>query len=260
MQKTLLSFFILLSYLGFSQNPNLVYNGNVELFSSPTSSPSGWSSSSDFGGFNQNTTDFSEGASSVQFNPMFTDLMMFTTVAIPLEANKTYNIKYSYKFLGNAFDTDDNIKFQIYLTSTEKFENFVSITNNDWNTVEVQYTPTVSDADAEASITVTPGDSEYAVLFDDIQIVEAAALSNTDVSKEKHINLVPLGNNQYQIKTGADTQISNVSLYSILGAKQRLSPASKRDQNYNLNHLSAGLYVFHITTNTQQVAEKILIK
>ena len=260
MQKTLLSFFILLNYIGFAQNPNLVYNGSVELFSSPTSTPDGWSSSSDFGGFSQNTTDFIEGASSVQFNPSFGPLMMFTRTAIPLEANKTYIVNYSYKYLGNAFDTDDNIRFQIYLSSTEKFENYVSIANNEWNTVEVQFTPTISNIDAEASITVTPGDFDYVVLFDDIQITEATALSNSNIVKEKSINLVALGNNQYQIKTAADTQVANVSLYSILGTKQRLSQTSKSDQKYNLSNLSAGIYVFHVTSNNGQIAEKILVK
>ena len=69
-----------------------------------------------------------------------------------------------------------------------------------------------------------------------------------------------LGNNQYQIKTAADTQVANVSLYSILGTKQRLSQTSKSDQKYNLGNLSAGIYVFHITSNNGQIAEKILVK
>ena len=261
MQKTLLSFFILLSYFGFAQNPNLVYNGDMELFSSPTSSPNGWSSSSDFGNFNQNTTDFLEGASSVQFNPSFTDLSMFSTVDFTLEAGKTYQIKYSYKYLGETFDSDNNIKFQIYLTSTEKFENYVNVADNNWNTVEAQYTPTITDMAAEVSLTVYPGfASEYQFLFDDVQITEITVLSNTELSKEKSINLVTLGNNEYQIKTTTGTQVANVSLYSILGTKQKLSPASKSDQKYNLNHLSAGIYVFHISTNSGQIAEKILVK
>lgn len=262
MKQKLLVAFLAFTFITYAQNPNLVTNGNFETYTNTSSTPNNWSSASDFGDFNQNTTDFSEGTSSVEFTPGFSDLMLFTTAAIPLEADKTYTVKYSYKYLGTDFDTDDNIKFQIFLTSSEKLENFVSITNNQWNTVEVQYTPTISDTDAEVSITVIPNtrSSEYKVLFDDVQIVEATALSTLSYNLENNISIYTSQTKQINIKKPADIKILDVVAYSILGQKQKINATSNDLTVFNFDTFSSGVYILKITTDKGGISKKVLLK
>ena len=263
MQKVLLLFFFLLNYSAFSQNPNLVSNGTMEVFANANSTPTGWSSSSDFGTFNQNTSDFIEGTSSVQFNPQFSDLFMFTLVNIPLEAGKTYQVKYSYKYLGTDFDENTNLEFKIISlpTVSNPFVYNTNFVNNNWNTVETTFTPTITNAAYSVEMKVKPGSSfNYVVLVDNVQIVETSALSSSSAELEHNMSLISLGNNQFKIKKSTDIVISEVALYSILGTKQPLKNKLNSHQELNLNGLASGFYIVHVSTNKGKLSKKILVK
>jgi len=261
MKKILLLVFLASNYFGNAQN--LVFNGNMELFSSENSSPDGWSSSSDFGGFLQNTTDFSEGESSVEFTTAFgSDLSMFTLVDIPLEAGKTYAIKYDYKYLGNNFNADDNIEFSFFST-TNPFLSGTNIQDNNWNTVVAEYKPTETKPDFEASIKVKPAsgnDFAYIVLIDNVQVFEITSLSNSDFDLNKKISVLSLKDKQFQIKKTSDIIISNLNAYSILGTKQRISNTSDDFSKFDLSNLSSGIYILQISSNKGNIVKKILVK
>lgn len=257
MKNILLLFCLSLTYLGFSQNPNLVSNGNVEQWAFPNSTPDDWSSSSDFGSFNQNTTDFVEGTSSAQFNASFSPLNMFTTVAIPLEANKTYDVKFSYKYLGTTFDSQDNITFSIFSLPTVAT---VNIQNSNWNTVETEITPTVTDPDYEVMITVE-GDGfggDYIVLIDDIQIVEKETLDIPDDRLKDTIKLITTSDRQILLKNPSDLFISDVSIFSVTGIKQSLKSSGNYSE-LDLRNLSPGLYIFKISTNRGTLCKKTIL-
>ncbi|WP_396600308.1 T9SS type A sorting domain-containing protein [Algibacter sp. R77976] len=261
MKRTLLLAFLLINYLGNTQN--LVSNGNMEVFSSPTSTPTGWSSSSDFGDFNQNTTDFTEGASSVEFTAEFSDLMMFTTVDIPLEAGKTYTIMYSYKYLGNNFDSNDNIEFSFY-SATAPFLHGTNVQDNNWNTVTTQFIPTETKSDFEATIRVTPAESgpdfNYKVLIDDVQVFEAAPLSTISFNLEDNISIYTSPYKQLKIDTFADIEILDVAAYSILGQKQKLTANTQDLTAFNLSSYSSGVYILKIVTNKGGLTKRVLLK
>lgn len=255
MKRTLLLISLITTYLINAQTPNLIFNGNMELYNFPSFTPNGWSSSSDFGDFNQNTTDFSEGLSSVELTAGFTELSMFTTVDIPLESGKTYIIKYSYKYLGSNFNSDDNIEFSFFST-TSPFVHNTNIQNSSWNTVETQFTPTETKADFEATIKIT---SNYNVLFDDIQVIEAPTLSNTDVDLSKKITILSLKNKRFEIKTTSDVIITKANVFSVIGKKQQIENNSKDYSKLNLETLSSGIYILQITSNKGITSKKILI-
>ncbi|WP_298500169.1 T9SS type A sorting domain-containing protein [uncultured Algibacter sp.] len=260
MKRILLLALLLINYFGNAQN--LVSNGNMEVFSSPTSTPTGWSSSSDFGDFNQNTTDFTEGASSVEFTAGFSDLMMFTTVDIPLESGKTYIIKYDYKYLGSDFDANDNIEFSFY-SATAPFLHGTNIQDNNWNTVTTQFIPTETKSDFEATIRVIPAagiGSNYKVLIDNVQVFEAAPLSTISFNLKDNINIYTSPYKQLKIDTSADIVILDIAAYSIIGQKQKLTPNTKALTNFNLSTLSSGVYILKITTNKGSLTKKILLK
>lgn len=263
MKKTLLLSFILINYFGFSQNPNLVSNGTMEVFANTNSTPTGWSSSSDFGTFNKNTTDFTEGSSSVQFNPQFSSLTMFTLVAIPLEAGKTYQVKYSYKYLGSSFDQNTNLEFKIISgpTVSNPYIYNTNFVNNNWNTVETTFTPTITNASYSVEIKVLPDSSfEYVVLIDNVQIFELSALSSPSAKLENGLRFISIGDNQFKINKSTDTAISEVALYSILGAKLPLKNKLNGHQELNLNGLAPGIYIVHVSTNKGKLSKKILVK
>lgn len=260
MKRILLSVFLAFNYLCIAQN--LVSNGNMELFSSPTSTPTGWSSSSDFGTFNQNTTDFTEGVSSVEFTASFSDLMMFTLVDIPLESGKTYTITYDYKYLGNNFDSNNNIEFSFY-SATAPFLHGTNIQNNNWNTVTTQFTPTETKSDFEATIRVKPAsgpDFDYKVLIDDVQVFESLPLSTLDLPLNEKISIVAIADKQFKIKKTSDISIVNVNAYSVLGKKLDITTEYKDYSQFNLNTFSSGVYILQITTNKGQLVKKVFIK
>ncbi|XMO87107.1 T9SS type A sorting domain-containing protein [Algibacter sp. AS12] len=261
MKEKLLVIFLTFTFFSYAQNPNLVTNGDFEDYPNPNSTPNRWSSSSDFGTFNQNTTDFVEGTSSVEFTAGFSDLMLFTLADIPLEAGKTYTVSYSYKYLGTEFDANDNIEFSFY-SSTNPFLHGTNIQDNNWNTVTTQYTPTETKTDFEATIRVIPSGigSEYKVLIDDVQVYEGLPLSTQAINLENTISVYTSKNKQLNINKPADLVITNVSVYSILGQQQKLTPNTKDLSSYNLNTFSTGVYILKITTNKGVITKKILIK
>lgn len=262
MKRILLLATLIFTYLGNAQNPNLVSNGNMELFSSPTSTPTGWSTASDFGTFNKNTTDFSEGASSVEFTAGSNYLMMFTTVDIPLESGKTYTIKYSYKYLGSDFDSNDNIEFSFFST-TAPFLHGTNIIDNNWNTVTTQFTPTETKSDFEATIRVKPASgigSDYKVLIDDVQVFEDTSLSALSFNLEDNVSIYTTRDKQLQIEKSPDILISNVEVYSILGQQQKLNNYTNELTTFNLNTFSTGIYILKITTNKGGLTKKFLLK
>ena len=260
MKRILLLIFLTSNYFGNAQN--LVSNGNMEVFSFPNSSPDDWSSASDFGGFSQNTTDFTEGLSSVEFRAEFSDLSMFTRVDIPLEAGKTYTIRYDYKYLGNNFDSNTNIEFSFFSVSPS-FSLAADIQDNNWNTATAQFTPTVTKLDSEATIKVIPAngpDFDYKVLIDNVQVFVNTGLSNTEFNLEKNISIVSSINKQFKIKKTSDITITNVTAYSILGKEQQIVNESKDYSHFNLNSLSSGIYILQIATNKGRMAKKVFVK
>jgi len=260
MKTTLLLSCLLLSY-SIQAQTNLVSNGNVEQFTFPDSTPDDWSSSSDFGDFSQNTTDFIEGSSSVQFDDIGGGLMMFTIVDIPLENGKTYDVKYSYKYLGSDFDANDNIEFKIISgpTVSNPFIDTINIQDNNWNTVQIQFSPTITNSDYAVEIEIQNSgfESPYQVLFDDIQIVESPPLSNLGFTLQDDITLINKGDNLIQLKKSSNTIITNISLFSILGIEEELAPSN--NQVFNLNSLSSGIYIFRISTEKGTITKKVLV-
>lgn len=243
-----------------AQNPNLVFNGNMEVFPALGSTPDGWSSASDFGGFTQNTTDFSEGASSVEFITTFSDLMLFTTVDIPLEAGKTYTIQYSYKYLGGSFNASDNIEFSFF-SSTAPFLHGTNIQDNNWNTVITQFTPTETRPDFEATIRVIPAgfESDYRVLIDDVQVFEAAPLSNTDFNLDDNISVTYDSNKQFKILKTTNITILDITAYALNGKQLQISNTVKDYSNFKLNTQSSGIYILQISTNKGQLSKKVFV-
>jgi hypothetical protein len=256
MKKILLTVFLLNMSFGYAQN--LIFNGNMEAFNSPTSTPNGWSSSSDFGGFNQNTTDFTEGLSSVEFTAEFSDLSMFTTVDIPLESGKTYIIRYDYKYLGTSFDANDNIEFSFFST-TAPFVDGTNIENNDWNTVETQYTPAETRSDFEATLRVIPAGfgGNYKVLFDNIEVFENAPLSKTTFDINKKIFIITQNNKQFKITKTTDVTITKITLYSIIGKEKQMD--LNTNTTLNLSTFASGIYILKIATTKGNIVKKIAV-
>ena len=251
MKKTLLLTTLLISFIAYSQNPNLVSNGNLEQWS--FSSPNAWSSSSDFGNVSQNTTDFSEGSSSGQFiNDFGGELSIFTTVDIPLQDNITYNLKFDYKYLDSNLNTSDNIIFSIFSIGTIIA---INVEDNNWNSVEVEFTPTVT-GDYELKAAVVNLNN---VLIDDIIIEEKNTLSTIQFSLENEIQLVSLENKQILLKKSNGLKINSVTVFSVLGIKQNIN-SSQDFEKLNLQTLSAGIYLINISTDKGIVTKKVVIK
>lgn len=260
MKKLILLSITLISFICNSQN--LVSNGGFENWP-VTSSPEDWSSASDFGFFMENTIDFTEGSSSVLFSTNSGDeLFLFTTADIPLQAGTTYNVQYSYKYLSTGFDSNDNITFRIISgpTVNNPFVNTVNIQNNDWNTVQFQFTPSITDSDYSVEIYIqgeTSDFGDYEVLFDDVRIVEDSTLSTVDSSLDETLNLIKT-ENKVLIQKPEYLKIVNVKVFSILGAKQKPN-ISDNFSEVDITNLSSGLYIFNIETNEGKVSKKILI-
>jgi len=260
MKKILLLLCFAVSQIGFSQNTNLVSNGNVELWAFPNGSPDDWSTASDFGFINQNTTDFIEGTSSAQLTSEFgSEIAMFTTVDIPLEAGITYDLKFSYKFLGSDFNTDDNIVLSIFSIGPIAS---VNIQDNNWNMIEAEFTPTVTNSAYELTVSVF-GDSfsfnNYEVLIDDIIIEEQSTLSIAEVSPDTEIRLISLENNQLLLKKSDDLIIEDVSIFSTLGLKQNVITSNDFTE-LNMQNLSSGIYLINFSTSKGVITKKIALK
>lgn len=260
MKKNLL--FVFLTSQLFCNAQNLVFNGNMELFNPLGSTPDGWSSASDFGGFTQNTTDFSEGTSSVEFISGFGfNLMLFTTEDIPLEAGKTYTIKYSYKYLGDQFNSSDNIEFSFF-SNTAPFNHGTNIQDNNWNTVTTEFTPAETKSDFEATITINSVgfETDYRVLIDDVQVFETAPLSNSEFSLSEKVAIHSISNKSFKLKKPSDIKISNITAYSVLGKEQQIAKTAEDFSTFNLKTLSSGVYILQILTNKGKLVKKVFVK
>ncbi len=260
MKNVLLLASLAITFLSHSQN--LVSNGNFEQWSNPNSTPNGWSSASDFGSFNQNTTTVLEGNNSAQLNAeFFSELFMFTTVDIPLQAGITYTVQYSYRYLGSNFDTEDNIRFRILSVATisNPFINTVNIQDSNWNTVTTEFTPTVTDPDYSVEVYIEGPDSEYQVVFDDIRIVEKTTLNTPDFNLEDTLKLIMSEDNIVSLKKPSQIDITEVSVFSIMGTKQNIE-TSDDFSTFDASNLSSGLYIFNISTNQGNLSKKVVIK
>ncbi|WP_452221698.1 T9SS type A sorting domain-containing protein [Lacinutrix salivirga] len=261
MKKLILLSFLFISVFNYSQN--LVTNGGFENWPFP-STPANWSSASDFGDFSQNTSDFTEGSSSILFSTFpNAELFLFTTADIPLEAGKTYDVEYSYKYISTGFDANDNITFRIISgpTVSNPFVNTVNIQNNDWNTVQFQFNPTITDSDYAVEIYMQgePSDfGNYEVLFDDVKITENTTLSTTNFDLDQSVSLIRIDDKVEVIKP-VNINIEEASVFSILGTKQKIE-ASEGFSEFDVSNLASGLYIFKIYTNNGVLTKKLIIK